>query len=227
MKTTSSNINESGTLKSEKAYYKDGKFWFVEGDKWPVRPNESDLDHDIYSKKYIEERIEDYEQTLTSALKEAVEFEDQTQIKVWACAIVNPNLAANNWQPDEGLYTIPEQRVEIVEVPEEDPGIDSSGPPYAKVDFKKVARLVPSSLEKQEKPLREHFEVETDAGDTLRTFDYIKALEAYIERLENSPLHREDQEELWKELGELVKNNQWFAGDLYNYMRKRFTITRK
>lgn len=30
------------------------------------------------------------------------------------------------------------------------------------------------------KPLREHFEVETDAGTTLRTFDYIEALEQYI-----------------------------------------------
>lgn len=30
------------------------------------------------------------------------------------------------------------------------------------------------------KPLREHFEVETDAGTTLRTFDYIEALEKYI-----------------------------------------------
>lgn len=29
-------------------------------------------------------------------------------------------------------------------------------------------------------PLREHFEVETDAGTTLRTFDYIDALEKYI-----------------------------------------------
>ncbi len=30
-----------------------------------------------------------------------------------------------------------------------------------------------------EKPLREHFEMDTDAGTTLRTFDYIAALEKY------------------------------------------------
>lgn len=35
-----------------------------------------------------------------------------------------------------------------------------------------------------EKPLREHFEVETDAGDSLRTFDYIDQLEQYILTLE-------------------------------------------
>ena len=29
------------------------------------------------------------------------------------------------------------------------------------------------------KPLREHFEIDTDAGTTLRTFDYIDALEKY------------------------------------------------
>jgi hypothetical protein len=33
------------------------------------------------------------------------------------------------------------------------------------------------------KPLREHFEIETDAGTTLRTFDYIDALEKYVSEL--------------------------------------------
>jgi hypothetical protein len=42
---------------------------------------------------------------------------------------------------------------------------------------------------KMNKPLREHFEMETDAGTTLRTFDYIKALEDYVERLENTPIN--------------------------------------
>lgn len=37
---------------------------------------------------------------------------------------------------------------------------------------------------KLNKPLKEHFEHETDAGTTLATFDYIKALEEYIERIE-------------------------------------------
>lgn len=34
------------------------------------------------------------------------------------------------------------------------------------------------------RPLREHFEVPTDAGVTLRTFDYIEELEKYIDHLE-------------------------------------------
>lgn len=37
------------------------------------------------------------------------------------------------------------------------------------------------------KPLKEHFEMDTDAGTTLRTFDYIDALERYIESLPPSP----------------------------------------
>lgn len=41
-----------------------------------------------------------------------------------------------------------------------------------------------------ERPLKEHFEVDTDAGSTLRTFDYIKALEQYIDQL------REENERL-------------------------------
>lgn len=38
----------------------------------------------------------------------------------------------------------------------------------------------------KDKPLREHFEVETDAGDALRVFDYIDALEKYVVWLEHS-----------------------------------------
>lgn len=34
------------------------------------------------------------------------------------------------------------------------------------------------------RPLREHFEVPTDAGVALRTFDYIEELEKYIDHLE-------------------------------------------
>lgn len=34
------------------------------------------------------------------------------------------------------------------------------------------------------RPLREHFEVSTDNGEALRTFDYIEELEAYINYLE-------------------------------------------
>lgn len=34
------------------------------------------------------------------------------------------------------------------------------------------------------RPLREHFEVSTDLGEALRTFDYIEELEKYIDHLE-------------------------------------------
>jgi len=34
------------------------------------------------------------------------------------------------------------------------------------------------------RPLKEHFEVETDVATTLRTFDYIEALEKYCDHLE-------------------------------------------
>lgn len=37
---------------------------------------------------------------------------------------------------------------------------------------------------RESRPLREHFEVSTDAGEALRTFDYIEELEAYINHLE-------------------------------------------
>lgn len=33
------------------------------------------------------------------------------------------------------------------------------------------------------RPLREHFEVDTDAGTSLRTFDYINELEKHIDQL--------------------------------------------
>lgn len=36
---------------------------------------------------------------------------------------------------------------------------------------------------KKERPLREHFEIDTDAGNTLRTFDYINALEKFIDSI--------------------------------------------
>jgi len=34
------------------------------------------------------------------------------------------------------------------------------------------------------KPLREHYQVPTDLGQSLRTFDYIKELEKYCDYLE-------------------------------------------
>jgi hypothetical protein len=37
----------------------------------------------------------------------------------------------------------------------------------------------------------------------------------------------ESQEELWEELGEMVRSHEWFAGDLYNYMKSRYVLTRK
>jgi hypothetical protein len=37
----------------------------------------------------------------------------------------------------------------------------------------------------------------------------------------------ESQEELWKEIEVKVWSNHWFAGDLYNYMKKNYVLTRK
>lgn len=48
-----------------------------------------------------------------------------------------------------------------------------------------VIRLYASKEEeKKVRPLKEHFEIETDAGTTLRTFDYIAALEEYIDSID-------------------------------------------
>jgi hypothetical protein len=58
-----------------------------------------------------------------------------------------------------------------------------------------------------EKPLREHFENETDASTTLRTFAYIEALEQYIESYERER----------KRVEELEKENQDYIGKVTFY----------
>jgi hypothetical protein len=53
-----------------------------------------------------------------------------------------------------------------------------------------------------------------------------KTKESDFESWKEGDKVKEEQEELWADLGEKVKNNQWFAGDLYNYMKKHFHISR-
>jgi hypothetical protein len=45
-------------------------------------------------------------------------------------------------------------------------------------------KLAKEEEPKSVKPLREHFEIDTDAGICLETFRYIDALEKYIEQIE-------------------------------------------
>lgn len=47
-----------------------------------------------------------------------------------------------------------------------------------------ILKLAKEEEPKPVKPLREHFEVDTDAGIFLQTFRYIDALEKYIEQIE-------------------------------------------
>lgn len=49
---------------------------------------------------------------------------------------------------------------------------------------KAILKLAKEEEPKHNKPLREHFEIDTDAGICLQTFRYIDALEKYIEEIE-------------------------------------------
>ena len=64
-------------------------------------------------------------------------------------------------------------------------------------------------------PLREHFEVETDAGTTLRTFDYIDALEKYIAE----QLKQERNKAIDEAIEEIVRLND--DGVLYEHTAKK------
>jgi hypothetical protein len=84
-------------------------------------------------------------------LSKMIPFEDQAKIEdlVWRNdqRITDPKWSLYNWKQvmlKDGLYSIPKTEGEIVEVSEDDSGIDGSGPPYSKVDFKRVFRIKPS-----------------------------------------------------------------------------------
>jgi len=63
------------------------------------------------------------------------------------------------------------------------------------------------------KPLREHYTQPTDQGDMLNVFDYIDALEKYIEEL--SPTNNEDSlpasPRRCMECGLLINKSAWFC----------------
>jgi hypothetical protein len=154
METSSSNINESGTLKTEKVYYKDGKFWFLEGDEWPEEPNEKDSSGDQW--KEVNAR-QHYKESLTSAIKQAIQFDDQELAMklVYGKHGHLDNLPMNfyQWRDEylkEGLYNISPQEVIILDA--KVARIYSTGDLHKHMPLTgKVARLVPSSLEKQDK----------------------------------------------------------------------------
>jgi hypothetical protein len=166
---------------SKIAYYYQGKFKYLEGDKWPEEPNHLDYKHQNEFKEWLwktdshkHQYGDDYDRylkSLTSALKEAIDFEDQDRI----FRLIFPDLKAaekfqvgndqgmfvsyrigNQWycrSLKKGLYNIPEIEVEIVEKPMDDSGIDGSGAPYSKVDFERFARLKESSKSEEETEL--------------------------------------------------------------------------
>jgi hypothetical protein len=161
MKTSSSNINESGALKTEKVYYKDGKFWFLEGDKWPEEPNEKSFSGDQWKEANARQH---YKESITSAIKQAIQFDDQELAMklVYGKHGHLDNLPMNfyQWRDEylkEGLYNISPQEVIILDA--KVARIYSTGDLHKHMPLTgKVARLVPSSLEKHENPDKKHFD---------------------------------------------------------------------
>jgi hypothetical protein len=98
-------------------------------------------------------KIAYYNMQLESAKNNAIPYEDQEKIQ-WLIVHNSPFREddARPFEFKEGqIYSFDYQgRTKTVDVPEEDSGIDASGPPYAKVDFKKVIRLIPEVEGSQE-----------------------------------------------------------------------------
>jgi hypothetical protein len=63
-------------MKTSKAYYYQGKFKYLEGDKWPKEP----VSYGVGDEQYYGCRLAEYQEALTSALKEAIDFEDYLRI---------------------------------------------------------------------------------------------------------------------------------------------------
>jgi hypothetical protein len=93
--------------------YYQGKFKYLEGDKWPVH---------FYSDHPDEAKSKMFQEALTSALKEAIDFEDQDRIKTkvivsnFGDADITryENGESLNHLFEEGLYNIPEIEIKVV-----------------------------------------------------------------------------------------------------------------
>ena len=100
-------------MKTTKAYYHQGKFKHLPGDKWP------DPDDKLFTEFLNGKQC--YKEALTSAVKEAVDYEDQDAIHelVYKSSHYKNIVKLDEFHKQalpEGLYTIPEQEVEIKNV---------------------------------------------------------------------------------------------------------------
>jgi hypothetical protein len=118
-------------MKTSKTFYQNGKFLFLEGDGWPEEPEYGKLTSDTLEKD--KHRAIQYADDLKGALKKAVEFEDQKAILSLVVSKVFPR------DITEGLYSIPEQKVEIVTFKNDKDADVASGYSHPPV---RVARIV-------------------------------------------------------------------------------------
>jgi hypothetical protein len=90
-------------MKTSKAYYHNGLFRFLEGDGWPVKPDERAIYNDSLtmpgSYPYA---LNKYNEALQAALDKSIPYEDQEAIK----KMTEPF-------PSDGLYSFPEIEVEV------------------------------------------------------------------------------------------------------------------
>src|SRR5687768_9541712 len=104
-------------MKTEKTYFHNGKFWYLEGDGWPERPDPNKTEYTADGKTFAYSypiATQQYQQSLSSSLSRAIEFEDKQKIEelismsdgYFKCVILEENT----------VYSFPEQEVEIVVV---------------------------------------------------------------------------------------------------------------
>lgn len=189
-------------MKIDQVYHKEGTWYCLPTGKCPEEPTWEGNDEEDYccSKQLCD--VEDdtcdcalqhhsYKEALAAALKEAKPFEDQQHIETLVYGhpsqlIDNRPVNYFSWKDKlkDGLYSIPETEVEIVEVPEHQSGIDGSGPPYSKVDFEKVARIVtPTSERKKESQtaveMLERFGITEDSTDSWFYEQVVRAMDEH------------------------------------------------
>jgi hypothetical protein len=210
-------------------YYSESKFRGLPEGKWPVKPKHdvkchsshacicSELAFESGANRYVVDSYDDncphrYQKALTSALERSVPFEDKEAIETIIC--MHKGYFECVELTEGKIYTIPATEVEVVEVPEEDSGVDGSGPPYSPVDFKRVAHIKPVCEEKEECECSE-----------FCLLPISKTLNKKC-RIKPSPkIEEETQEELWEEALDYFGNLTWKEG--YNHLLKHFHITRK